>query len=106
MYLATLIMTSAIMVPPNEPVVDHSQPYHSTQPTIRTFERRDEDEARESNWNSYVRELDDLWREYRGAGSTVRAWRIYQREAYQAKRRFIYNDPYYAPITRNLREDY
>lgn len=105
MQLATLLISTVIMVPPNEPVADHSQPYHSTQPTIRTFERRDEDEARESNWDSYVRELDDLWREYRRAGSTVRAWKRYQREAYQAKRRFVYNDPYFAPITRNIDED-
>lgn len=104
MQLAALIITTAIMVPPNEPVVDHSQPYHYTQPTIRTFERRDEDDARRSNWDSYTRELDDLWREYREAGSTVRAWQRYQREAYQAKRRFIWNDPYYAPIIRNVDE--
>jgi len=105
MQLAALLVTTAFMVPPGEQVADHSQPYHYTQPTIRTFERRDEDEARERNWESYVRELEDLWLEYREAGSTVRAWKRYQRQAYQAKRRFIYNDPYYAPITRNIRED-
>ena len=105
MQLATIIVMTAIMVPPNEPVADHSQPYHYTQPTIRTFERRDEDDARRSNWDSYTRELEDLWTEYREAGSTVRAWKLYQREAYQAKRRFIYNDPYYVPITRNIDED-
>ena len=105
MSFATLLITAAVMVPPNEPVVDHSQPYHYTQPTIRTFERRDEDDARRRNWNSYTQELDDLWMDYRRAGSTTRAWKMYLREAFQAKRRFVYNDPYFAPITRQDEEE-
>ena len=92
---------SALAVPPNEPTVNHAQPYHYGQPTLRWFERRFEDEQRERNWRLYVQELDELWREYRAAGSTPRAWKVYKWEAAQAKRRYVYEDPYLKPVHRN-----
>lgn len=94
----SLIVLAAVAVPPGERVIEHTQPYHSGQPVVRTFERRDEDEARESNWHAYVRELDDLWTDYRDAGSTPRAWRTYRRAAAEAKRRYVFNDPYLVAI--------
>jgi hypothetical protein len=105
MNLAGLLMMAVLAVPPNEPVANNSsQPYKYTQPTIRRFERRFEDEARQRNWESYCSELTDLWTEYRRAGSTPRAWEKYLHEAGQAKRRYVYNDTYLAPIvTRNER---
>lgn len=104
MNLAGLMLAAAICVPPNEPVANNAQPYHYTQPTLRRFERRFEDEAREKNWDSYCAELTDLWTEYRRAGSTTRAWEKYIHDAGQAKRRYVYNDPYLAPIvTRDQR---
>jgi len=99
------MLAAAICVPPNEPVVNHAQPYHYAQPTLRRFERRYEDEARQRNWDSYCAELTDLWTEYRKAGSTSRAWEKYLREAGQAKRRYVYNDPYLAPIVTRDRSN-
>ncbi|MEX0866833.1 MAG: hypothetical protein WD030_05705 [Pirellulales bacterium] len=93
-----LIMLVAVAVEPGERVIEHTQPYHSGQPVVRVFERRDIDEAREANWNAYVVELDELWADYREAGSSPRAWRLYKRAALDAKRRFVYNDPYFLPI--------
>ncbi len=98
MGLAGLVLATVVAVPPGELTVNHAQPYHWAQPTIRRFEREEEDDSRRSNWELYVRELDELWKDYRRAGSTPRAWQAYKREAAQAKRRFIVNDPYYAPI--------
>ena len=98
MGLAGLVLATVVAVPPGEFTVDHTQPYHWAQPTIRRFEREEEDNWRRSNWELYVCELDELWKEYRRAGSTLPAWQAYKREAAQAKRRFIVNDPYYAPI--------
>ena len=100
MNLMGIFLATVVSVPPGELVVNHAQPYHWAQPTIRRFERREEDAARRRNWDLYVRELDDLWKEYRRAGSTERAWRAYRAAAGQAKRRFIFNDPYYAPIVQ------
>ncbi|MEE3218798.1 MAG: hypothetical protein VB835_14460 [Pirellulales bacterium] len=100
MGLSGILLAAVVTVPPGELVVDHSQPYHWTQPTVRRFERREEDESRQANWELYVRELDALWKAYRRGGSTPRAWQDYKRQAGQAKRRFIVNDPYYLPIVR------
>jgi len=94
----SIVMMAALAVPPGERVIEHTQPYHSGQPIVRVFERRAIDEARQANWEAYVRELDDLWLDYRAAGSTARAWRNYKRAALDAKRRFVYNDPYFLAI--------
>jgi hypothetical protein len=89
---------SSTMVPPGQPVVNHAHPAHSAQPTIRIFERRGEDRDRGVAWEAYCRELDALWAEYRAAGSTPAAWRTYIDAAGQAKRRYVYQDPYLVPI--------
>ncbi len=94
----SLTLSAAAFVPPGELVEDHSQPWHWTQPTIRTFERREVDHDRRLSWEAYVLELDRLWSEYRAAGSTPRAFREYREAAAQAKRRYVFRDPYYAPI--------
>jgi hypothetical protein len=92
------IALSATAVPPGEQVINHAHPAHYGQPTIRVFERRSEDTDRKLAWVSYCRELDILWAQYRAAGSTPAAWRMYVDAAGQAKRRYVYGDPYYAPI--------
>jgi hypothetical protein len=92
------VALSSTMVPPGEEVVNHAHPGHYAQPTIRNFERRGEDTDRKIAWQSYCRELDQLWAEYRAAGSTPAAWRKYSQAAGQAKRRYVFNDPYLAPI--------
>lgn len=94
--LSLAISTPA--VPPGEPVVNHAHPAHYGQPTIRVFERRAEDTDRKLAWVAYTRELDQLWLEYRAAGSTPAAWRAYVDAAGQAKRRYVIGDPYLAPI--------
>jgi hypothetical protein len=92
------VAMSATMVPPGEQVVNHAHPGHYAQPTIRVFERRAEDSDRHVAWIAYCKELDQLWAEYRAAGSTPAAWRKYVAAAGQAKRRYVINDPYLAPI--------
>jgi hypothetical protein len=92
------VALSSTMVPPCEEVVNHAHPGHYAQPTIRIFERRPEDTDRKISWQAYCRELDQLWAEYRAAGSTPAAWRSYVQAAGQAKRRYVFNDPYLAPI--------
>ena len=49
-------------------------------------------------WNAYCRQLDDLWAAYRAAGSTPAAFRTYLAAAGQAKRRYVFADPYLAPV--------
>jgi hypothetical protein len=92
------VAMSATMVPPGEQVVNHAHPGHYAQPTIRVFERRAEDTDRKIAWRAYCQELDQLWAEYRAAGSTPVAWRKYVASAGQAKRRYVFGDPYLAPI--------
>lgn len=92
------VAMSATMVPPGEQVANHAHPGHYTQPTIRIFERRAEDTDRKIAWRGYCQELDQLWAEYRAAGSTPAAWRKYVADAGQAKRRYVIGDPYLTPI--------
>jgi hypothetical protein len=108
MPLTALLIAAAAttFVPPNQPVVDHSQPYHSAQPTVRRFEDRRVDDRRRANYNSYINEIDLLWQEYRAAGSTPQAFRLYQDEAAQAKTRYIYADPWYVPIHNDYYYNY
>lgn len=89
-------------VPPGEEVEDHSQPFHYTQPELRRFERHPDDYDRRLAWESYVRELADLRKEYREEGSTSRAWRRYIRGVAEAKRRYVYGDIYLAPIVDEM----
>lgn len=108
MHLTAILIAAAAtsFVPPNEPVVDHSQPYHYTQPTVRRFEDRRMDDQRRESYNVYVNEIDRLWQEYRLAGSTPQAFRVYQDEAAQAKTRYIYRDPWYVPIHDDVYYNY
>jgi len=89
---------SSTMVPPGQSVVNHAHPAHYTQPTVRIFERRGEDRDRRVAWEAYCKELDALWAAYRNAGSTPVAWNTYLDAAGQAKRRYVYQDPYLLPI--------
>jgi hypothetical protein len=85
-------------VPPGYEVVNHAHPAHYAQPTIRVFERGLEDSYRKEAWRVYCRELDLLWANYRASGSTPEAWRIYTAAAGDVKRRYVFGDPYLAPI--------
>jgi hypothetical protein len=98
MNLLGLLVAAVVTVPPGDAVVNHAQPYQYAQPTLRRFERRAEDEARHRNWDAYCLELDRLWTQYRMAGSTPGAWEKYRQAADQAKLRYVYNDPYLAPV--------
>ena len=89
---------SSTMVPPGQTVVNHAHPAHYGQPMVRIFERRGEDRDRRVAWEAYCKELDALWAEYRTAGSTPVAWNKYLDAAGQAKRRYVYQDPYLLPI--------
>jgi hypothetical protein len=68
------------------------------QPVIRRCERCTIDQARKQAWLAYCRELERAWEEYRAAGSTPEAMEKYKKVVGQAKTRYIYQDPYYAPI--------
>jgi len=98
----SIVLATTTAVLPRESVEDHSQPMHWTQPVVRTFERHEEDLDRRTAWEGYNRELVDLWKDYRKAGSTPRAWRTYKKAAAQAKRRYIFGDLYYKPIIEPL----
>lgn len=96
--LVLSVALSATSVPPGAEVVNHAHPGHYAQPTIRVFERRAEDNDRRVAWQAYCRDLDQLWADYRAAGSTPAAWRRYVEAAGQAKRRYVFGDPHRAPI--------
>ena len=68
------------------------------QPVIRRCERCPVDQARKAAWMAYCRELDKAWADYRAAGSTPEAMATYKQVVGQAKTRYVYQDPYYAPI--------
>ena len=99
MQLATMLLTAVLAVPPGQEPRNHAQPYHSGAPVVRRFERKADDDFRRRAWDAYTRELNDLWVDYRRAGSTQRAWREYLRAAGQAKRGYVYRDIYYLPVT-------
>lgn len=99
--ISALVLTVALSTattPPCEEVVNHAHPAHYAQPTIRTFERRAEVRDRRAAWLAYCNELELLWSDYRAAGSTPEAFRKYLAAAGQAKRRYVFGDPYLAPI--------
>src|SRR5688500_18520105 len=95
---ALSLAVSATSVPPCCPVANHGQVGHYTQPTIRRYEQYEEDHGRRLAWEAYSLELDKAWKDYRAAGSTADAFLTYKKVAGQAKTRYIYQDPYYAPI--------
>ena len=106
MLSGLMLAVSATLVPPGELVEDHSHLGHWTQPTIRHFVRWQDEMDRRLAWDAYNRELEQLWIEYRRAGSTPRAWREYDRAAAQTKRRYVYNDPWYVPVQHEDRDRY
>lgn len=65
---------------------------------IRVFEGRELDEQRRANYKIYCDALDELWKEYRAAGSTPAAFKIYQVKASELKRDYVDADPYFVPI--------
>jgi len=96
--LVLSIAVSSTALPPGIPVANHASPGKYAQPTIRKFERYEEDNERRIAWDAYVKELDALWAQYRAAGSTPDAFRVYQYAAMSAKRRYVYQDPYLTPV--------
>ena len=68
------------------------------QPVVRRFELRTFDESRRLRWEVHGRRLDELWAEYRAAGSTEAAFEKYRRAAAEAKRRYIEAEPYFVPV--------
>lgn len=96
--LVLMIATSATMVPPGYPTANHGSPGTYTQPVIRRYERFEEDYSRRLAWERHTRRLDNLWRDFRDAGSTPEAFDKYQAEAAKAKRDYVFADPYLAPV--------
>ena len=98
---ALSVVVSTTSVTQDSPMVEEG-PYSSepetVSPVIRRFDRYSVDQARKQAWLSYCRELDKAWAEYRAAGSTAEAIAKYKTIVSQAKTRYVYQDPYYAPI--------
>lgn len=92
------IAVSAVMVPPGAPVLDHSQPFHYAQPTIRRFDRKAGDDLRRMQWEAYTESLDSLWKDYRADGSTAEAFEFYKKGASDAKTQYVFDDPHLAPV--------
>lgn len=84
---ALSLAISTTSVSPGASVANHCQVGDYTQLTIRRLA-----------WEAYTQELDKAWKAYRAAGSTAEAFQNYKKVAGQAKTRYIYQDPYYAPI--------
>ena len=96
--LVLSVAMSTVAVPPNERVENHAHPAHNAQPTIRRYERYQEDHDRRVAWEAYTKEIDQLWQDYREAGSTPAAWRKYKLAAAEAKRQYVWQDLYLMPI--------
>ena len=94
--LSVAVSTTSAVTEPMEGIPAADQ--NVLQPTIRRCERCPVDQARKIAWLSYCRELDMAWADYRAAGSTAEAMETYKKVVGQAKTRYIYQDPYYAPI--------
>lgn len=94
----SIVVTSSSLVPPGYSVSDHSQPGHWTQPTIRRFERKAEDDSRRAAYSDFNAELDRLWTEYVQANRTAEAWEAYKAGVRAARTNYVFQDPYYAPI--------
>jgi hypothetical protein len=91
---------SATMVDPSrgEQVESHGSPGTFTQPVVRRYERFGIDNSRRTAWDRYCVELDELWREFREAGSTPAAFRTYMDKANRLKSRYVHDDPYLMPV--------
>jgi hypothetical protein len=98
MYSAALILAAVVMVPVGERTPNHAQPSHYGQPIVRRFERKSDDDARRRGWESYTREIDLHWQDYRAAGKTEQAWQKYRRQLAGARRNYLIGDLYYLPI--------
>jgi hypothetical protein len=98
MYTAAFVLAAALMVPIGERTPDHAQPSHYGQPVVRSFERKSDDDTRRRGWESYIREIDLAWQDYRDAGKTEQAWQKYRRDLAQARREFLIGDLYYLPV--------
>ena len=96
--LVLMIAASATMVPPGYSAENNGSRGVYTQPVIRRYERFEEDYSRRLAWERYCRRLDNLWKDFRDAGSTPEAFDKYQREAGIAKRDYVFADPYLVPV--------
>jgi hypothetical protein len=94
--LSVAVSTTSAVTQPGEGTLEVEQ--NVIQPTIRRCERCPVDQARKVAWLAYCRELDRAWADYRAAGSTAEAMETYKKVVGQAKTRYVYQDPYYAPI--------
>jgi hypothetical protein len=92
------VAVSTVMVPPGGTVVDHSQPAHYAQPTLRRFEQKSVDDYRRMQWEAYTESLDSLWREYRASKSTPEAFEFYKKAASERKDQYVFDDPFLAPV--------
>lgn len=98
---ALSVVVSTTSVTPDSAAIEegaYSNEPEALSPVIRRFDRYSVDQARRQAWLAYCRELDKAWAEYRAAGSTAEAMAKYKTAASQAKTRYVYQDPYYAPI--------
>ncbi len=93
-----LVVGAALSVPPGAVPHNHNQPYHNGAPVVRRFERKPVDDYRRVNWETYTRDLDVAWRQYRRAGSTDAAFVEYKRQLHDLRRNYLYNDPYYVTV--------
>ena len=96
--LVLSVAMASTALPPGAPVANHAGIGKHLQPTIRRFERYEEDNERRLAWNAYCKELDVLWAKYRAAGSTPEAFKAYQNAALTAKRHYVYQDPYHTAV--------
>ena len=96
--MLNFVASTATLVPPDELTDNHAHPYHWGQPVIQRFDRKPDDDERKMAWEAYVVELDGLWKAYRAAGSTRRAFEKYNEALGLAKRRYVYNDFYLKPV--------
>jgi hypothetical protein len=97
--ITTLLMLSALGVPPGASPENNNQPFHGGDPVVRRFEQRADDDFRRRSWDAYCRRLDDAWALYRAAGSSPRALATYKRELAAAKRDYVNRDPRFVAFT-------
>ena len=96
--LALSVALSATAAPPGQ-VVNHGQPAHYTQPTVREYERFQTDYCRRIRYNDYVAALDKEWQLYRDSGSSPEAFATYKAAARDLKKKYVWTDPYLVPVT-------
>lgn len=102
MTLTSLALAATLLaVPPGEATHNHNSPLKDGQPVVRRFERKPVDDYRRASWNCFTGELDLAWQAYRHAGSTPEAFEQYLVALKQARRSYVYRDPYYVPIVNS-----